>query len=213
MTSVDIKKVRKDLYSPTTTPTVVDVPAMAFIMVDGQGDPNTSVEYSSALEILYGLSYSIKMSKMGPDKPEGYYEYVVAPLEGLWSLGDDFDGSVLDRKNEFQWTAMIGQPKFVTDEVFAAAQEKVSVKKGLDVSRARLTEFYEGLCAQILHIGPYDDEPRSIATLNRFISDSGYRLDISATRRHHEIYLGDPRKTAPEKLKTIIRHPIATISN
>ena len=213
MAPFDVKKSLKALYAPTTTPTIIDVPPMTFIMVSGRGDPNTSQEYAHAIEILYGLSYSIKMSKITPDKPEGYFEYVVAPLEGQWWFEDDtFNGSVLDRKDDFFWNAMIYQPDFVTAEVFETAKATLATKKGLDSSPARLEVFTEGLCAQILHIGPYDDEPASLKVLEEFTTASGYRTDISGLRRHHEIYLGDPRKTAPEKLRTILRHPVAPTS-
>ena len=179
-------------------------------MVDGKGDPNTSADYKQAVELLYALSYAIKMSPKRGDVPNGYFDYVVPPLEGLWWLEHDeqpVDG-VLD-KSLFNWTAMIRQPDFVTSEVYERALAVVSQKKPeLDGSRARLAIFSEGLCGQILHIGTYDDEPETIKRLDAFIIASGYRVDISETRKHHEIYLNDPRRTAPDKLKTIIRHPI-----
>ena len=205
---IDFKKTQKDLYQPKTTPAIVDVPEMVFIMVDGRGDPNTSESYQAAIEILYGLSYSIKMSKMGGNAPEGYFDYTVPPLEGLWWLANGGDADFPD-KEKFCWTSMIRQPEFVTLSVFEAAKTALAKKKqGLDLSRARLESFNEGLCAQVMHIGPYDDEPATIALLYQFIADSGYQADISETRRHHEIYLGDPRKIAPEKRKTVLRYPI-----
>jgi hypothetical protein len=208
--AVDFKKTQKDLYQPGTAPTIVAVPEMVFIMVDGQGDPNTSETYQAALEVLYGLSYAIKMSKMGGHQPEGYFDFVVPPLEGLWSAGaKDFELGALD-KSAFRWTSMIRMPGFVTPEVFDAAKITFAKKKpGADISIARLETVTEGLCAQVMHIGPYDNEPETIVRLHAFITDAGYRSDLSAERRHHEIYLGDPRKTAPEKLKTVIRYPIA----
>lgn len=207
MPAFDFKKEYKDLYNPKTEPQIIDVPKMRFIMIDGKGNPNTSPLYAAAVETLYGLSYTIKMSK---NRPDGYFEYVVPPLEGLWWFeGDYFDGNVKDRKDEFLWTMMIRQPDFVTEEVFEAAKEALKKKKpDLDVSAARLCDFTEGLCAQVLHIGPYDDEPETVARLEEFIKTKGYRTEMSGMRQHHEIYLGDPRKTAPEKLKTVIRHPI-----
>jgi hypothetical protein len=209
----DFKKEFKDLYFPKATPSIIDVPEMVFIMVDGQGDPNTSEAYINGLEILYGLSYSIKMSKKGETVPEGYFDYVVPPLEGLWSLADDtFKGGVIADKNKLIWTSMIRQPEFVTPEVFETAKKVLAKKKpNLDTTPARLEKYTEGLCGQVMHIGPYDDEPQTVAKLQQFITESGYREDMSAGRRHHEIYLSDPRKTAPEKMKTVIRHPITKL--
>jgi hypothetical protein len=211
MTAFDYKKEFKDLYQPATKPGIIDVPEMVFIMIDGRGDPNTSVEYAHAVEMLYGLTYTIKMSKMGGNQPAGYFEYVVPPLEGLWEVDDGTftgGGMVIADKNRLRWTSMIRQPEFVTPEVFEWAKPVLKGKKpALDTSVARLVKFAEGLCAQVMHIGPYDDEPATVAALEQFIVASGYKNDIPG-RRHHEIYLSDPRKTAPEKMKTIIRHPI-----
>ncbi|MEX1307649.1 MAG: GyrI-like domain-containing protein [Eubacteriales bacterium] len=208
MATFDFKKAQKDLYAPKTLPSVVDVPNMRFIMVDGKGNPNTSKAYASAIEILYGLSYGIRMNK-----PEaGYFAYVVPPLEGLWRLedGGEFKGNgAIEDKDQFVWTAMIRQPDFVTDEVFEKAKQTLAKKKPyLDLSLARLEDFTEGLCVQVMHIGPYDDEPATIANMEDYTKQAGYVNDIHGARRHHEIYLSDPRKSAPEKMKTIIRHPI-----
>lgn len=210
MEKLDYKKEYKDLYQPKSQPSVINVPEMVFIAVDGQGDPNTSDEYKSAMEILYGLSFSIKMSKMDGSQPEGYFDYVVPPLEGLWSVdGTDFDGLNVTDKNKFRWVSMIRQPEFVTPEVFERAREKLAKKKpALDLSRARFMKFTEGLCVQIMHTGSYDSEPGSILQLKKYISENGYTEDISNIRMHHEIYLSDPRRCAPEKLKTVIRHPV-----
>ncbi|MDR1149576.1 MAG: GyrI-like domain-containing protein [Spirochaetaceae bacterium] len=206
----DFKKEYKALYAPATEPSIVDVLEMTFIMVDGKGNPNTSAEYKTALEVLYGLSYAVKMSKMGGAQPAGYFDFVVPPLEGLWwNAGGGVVTDITD-KDSFCWTSMIRQPDFVTPELFESIKTAVAKKKAeLDLSAARLQKFTEGLCAQILHIGSYDDEPGSTAVLEQFIADSGYSADFTNKRRHHEIYLSDPRKTAPEKLKTIIRYPIA----
>jgi hypothetical protein len=208
--AVDFKKMRKDLYQPGVEPTVIDVPEMVFIMVDGEGDPNTSVAYKAALDALYGISYSIKMSKMGDTQPEGYFDFVVPPLEGLWNIDDQaFEAGIAD-KSKFRWTSMIRLPEFVTQGVFETTKTMLAKKKpSVDTGAVRLEKFTEGLCAQIMHIGSYDDEPATIRLLKEFIAKSGYSVDISDTRKHHEIYLGDPRKTAPEKLKTVIRYPIA----
>lgn len=211
MEKVDFKKVYKDLYLPKTTPMVISVPNIKFIMIDGKGNPNTCEEYKNACEILYGLSYSIKMSKMKGSTPKDYYDYVVPPLEGLWWVNDEnFDGlNNIINKDLFGWTSMIRQPEFVTQEVFEAAKKVLHKKKPeLDLSVARLEDWEEGLCAQVMHIGTFDDEPETIKKLEDFIVQGGYKNNISNNRRHHEIYLGDPRKCAPEKLKTVIRHPI-----
>jgi len=207
----DFKKEYKDLYQPKTAPEVIDVPAMLFIMVDGTGNPNTSEEYQSAVEILYGLSYAIKMSKKSEITPTGYYDFVVPPLEGLWWLNDSSEVWYKD-KDRYCWTSMIRQPEFVDTAVFEIAKTVLAQKKPLlDTSRARLETLAEGLCIQTMHLGSYDDEPGTIAAIKQFITDNGYVSDISDTRRHHEIYLNDPRKTASEKCKTIIRHPVRMI--
>jgi hypothetical protein len=211
MAAFDFKKAYKELYLPKNKPGIIDVPEMRFIMVDGKGDPNTAASYKEAVELLYGLSYSIKMSKKSGTPPPGYFDYVVPPLEGLWWFEENyFDGNVIERKDEFNWVLMIRQPEFVTPGVFEAAKASLSKKKPeLDISRARLEDFTEGLCAQVLHIGSYDDEAATVAVLEEFIASQGYRTEMSGLRQHHEIYLSDPRKTEPEKLKTVIRHPIA----
>lgn len=210
MAAYDFKREYKSLYNPKKTPDIIDVPEMKFIMVEGSGNPNTSSSYKEALEILYGLSYAIKMSKKNDTQPKGYFDFVVPPLEGLWWFDEDsFNGEVKSRKDEFNWIMMIRQPDFVTTEVFESIKKVLSKKKPeLNVSRAILKEHKEGLCAQIMHIGPYDDEPATVAKLEKHIEAEGYKSLMSGLRQHHEIYLSDPRKTVPEKLKTIIRHPI-----
>ena len=163
------------------------------------------------MEILYGLSFTVKMSKMGGETPEGYFEYVVPPLEGLWWTEDPaFDGKAPADKSQFFWTSMIRQPDFVTEDVFLWARDTLAKKKpDLDLSKVRFWRWEEGLCAHLLHIGPYDAEPASIDRLEAFVREQGYEQDLSDVRWHHEIYLGDPRRTAPEKLRTVIRHPAA----
>ena len=211
---LDYKKSFKELYLPKSKPSLIDVPEMSFIMVDGKGNPNEEGgEYQAAVELLYGLSYTIKMSKMGDNKPEGYFEYVVPPLEGLWWLNDgkkDFSN-----KDKFCWTSMIRQPEFVHEEIFKWACSEVKKKKPhLDVSKARFQKFTEGLCVQMMHVGPYDEEPKTIKEIEKYIESNNLKDVISSVRadgtirRHHEIYLSDPRKTAPEKMKTILRHPV-----
>ncbi len=210
MDKLDYKKEYKDLYQPKTKPSIIDVPEMTFIAVDGEGDPNSCEEYKQALEILYGLSFAIKMSKMNGTQPNGYFEYVVPPLEGLWDMYDEtFDGLNINDKSKFRWTSMIRQPEFVTEEVLQNAKTVLQKKKpDLDLTKARLMKMTEGLCVQIMHKGAYDDEPASIEKMKAFLAENGYTEDFSDGRRHHEIYLSDPRKCSVDKLKTIIRHPI-----
>lgn len=212
MDKIDYKKTEKHLYLPKS-PAVVQVPEMVFFAVDGQGDPNTSPAYAQAMELLYGLSFTVKMSKMGGEAPEGYFDYVVPPLEGLWwTEAPGFDGKPPADKNDFRWTSLIRQPDFVNEEVFAWAAERLAKKKpDLDLTKARFLRWEEGLCAHLLHIGPYDAEPASIDRLTEFLREQGCVPDFTNTRRHHEIYLGDPRRTAPEKLKTVIRHPVKRV--
>jgi len=203
--TIDFKKTDKNLYLPSTTPSIIDVPQMTFITVDGKGDPNTSVEYTKAVELLYGLSYTIKMTS------KKILEYVVLPLEGLWSVDDDFQGggAIISDKSKFIWTMMIRQPDFVTEDVFEAAKASLQKKKpNLDTSKAQLKMITEGLCVQVMHIGSYDDEPKTIVALDEFAAQNGYVLDINENRLHHEIYISDPRKVASDKLKTVLRHPI-----
>lgn len=211
MEKLDYKKAYKELYRPKTTPGIVDVPKMLFIQVEGKGDPNSSAAYARALQLLYSLSFTIKMSKMGDDIPAGYFEYVVPPLEGLWWI-DGLKGLDYDRKNDFCWFSMIRQPEFVTEEVFSWAKEKAAGKDPeLEYAKARLVRRTEGLCVQCMHLGPYDDEPATIAKMTQYARKNGYAEDFSDTRHHHEIYLSDPRKTAPEKLRTVIRHPVRKV--
>ena len=209
MEKIDYKKTEKHLYLPKA-PAIVWVPEMVFFAVDGQGDPNTSPDYQQALEILYGLSFTVKMSKMSGEEPEGYFEYTVPPLEGLWWTEEPgFDGRAPADKGKFHWTSMIRQPDFVDEVVFAWAAERLAKKKPeLPLGKARFWRWEEGLCAHVLHVGPYDAEPATIDKLYNFTEKEGYSIDFSDTRRHHEIYLSDPRRTAPEKLKTVIRHPV-----
>lgn len=210
MDKLDYKKEYKDLYQPKTKPSIIEVPEMIFIAIDGEGNPNSCPEYKAAIEVLYGLSYAIKMSKMNGTQPAGYFEYVVPPLEGLWQVdGVDFDGMNVTDKDKFKWISMIRQPEFVTEEVFEQAKLVLKKKKtALDLSKARLMKMTEGLCVQIMHKGSYDDEPASIEQMKRFLDENGYIEDFSEGRFHHEIYLSDPRKCSTDKLKTVIRHPI-----
>lgn len=209
MEKFDFKKEYKDLYMPKTEPSIVTVPEMKFIAVRGKGDPNTSAEYKQAMEILYGLSFTIKMSKMNGSQPDGYFEYVVPPLEGFWSVNDGiFDGLNITDKSKFNWISVIRQPDFVTESVFEQARAEAEKKKKTDMSKAEFITVSEGLCVQSMHIGSYDSEPSTILKMREYAEKNGYSEDLSDTRLHHEIYLSDPRRCAPERLKTVIRHPI-----
>lgn len=210
MDKIDYKKEYKDLYLPKKKPNIIEVPEISFITVDGTGDPNTSIEYKKAMEVLYGLSFTIKMSKMDGSQPKGYFEYVVPPLEGLWWFEDDsYRGGEIKDKSKFIWTSLIRQPEFVNEEVFNWAKEKLEKKKPeLDISKARFLTWKEGLCVQIMHIGSYDNETESIEKMNEYVDFEGYITDINDERKHHEIYLSDPRRCKVENLKTVIRHPI-----
>ena len=204
----DFKKEYKEYYMPPKKPVIVDVPEMNYIAVRGKGDPNEKDgEYKQAVGVLYAVAYTLKMSYKTDHSIEGFYEYVVPPLEGLWKQ-DSSDSIDYSRKDGFQWVAMIRLPEFVTEEEFRWAVETAEKKNKTDCSKARFMTLKEGLCVQMMHIGSYDDEPESVALMNEFIAEQGYVNDMGNERQHHEIYLSDPRKTEPAKLKTVIRHPI-----
>ena len=204
----DFKKEYKEFYMPKGKPEIVTVPKMNYIAVRGKGNPNEDDgDYKKSIELLYGIAYTIKMSKKGDHKIEGYFDYVVPPLEGFW-WQDDVDGIDYSHKENFQWISVIRLPDFVTKVDFVWAIEEATRKKKMDFSKVEFLKIEEGLCVQCMHSGSYDDEPATIAAMDKFIADNGYENDISDTRRHHEIYLSDARKVAPEKLKTVIRHPI-----
>lgn len=213
MDKLDYKKEYSDLYLPKTKPMQIDVPNMKFICVTGKGNPNEeNGEYQEALQILYALSFTIKMSKMGNHKIDGYFEYVVPPLEGFWWNKNNSNMDYEDKEN-FEWISMIRQPEFVTEEVFEWACEEVRKKKNLATQKAEFREIKEGLCVQMLHIGSYDNEPETIAKIENYIEENGLKNDIGSlengfVRRHHEIYLSDPRRTKTENLKTVIRIPV-----
>jgi hypothetical protein len=206
----DFIREQKELYRPKTEPSIIEVPEMAFFAVDGKGDPNAETgAYAEAIKLLYTLSYTVKMN--GKKRPlPGYFDYRVPPLEGLWQMAGGKPGVDYNDKAGFVWTGMICQPAFVDQAAFIWACGEAQKKKGLDTSSARLWLFREGLCVQMLHIGPYDAEPASVEKMDAYLARHGYRSDLGA-RRHHEIYLSDPGRTAPEKLKTIIRHPVAKL--
>ena len=204
----DFKKEYKEFYMPKGKPEIVTVPKMNYIAVRGKGNPNVEDgEYKKSIELLYGIAYTIKMSKKSEHKIEGYFDYVVPPLEGFW-WQENVDGIDYSHKENFQWISVIRLPDFVTKADFDWAIEEATRKKKMDFSKVEFLEIEEGLCVQCMHSGSYDDEPATIAAMDKFIADNGYENDISDSRRHHEIYLSDARKVAPEKLKTVIRHPI-----
>ena len=204
----DFKKEYKEFYLPKERPEIVTVPRANYAAVRGQGDPNApDGAYQRAIAVLYAVAYTIKMSKKGDHRIDGYYDFVVPPLEGFW-WQEGVDGVDYGNKAGFQWYAVIRLPDFVTRADFDWAVVEASKKKQLDCSGAEFLTVDEGLCVQILHVGPFDDEPRSVALMDEHIRQQGYENDFSATRLHHEIYLSDARKAAPEKWRTVIRHPI-----
>jgi len=202
MKKLDLKKELKRLYSPSPKePVLVDVPDMNFLMVDGAGDPNTAQEYKDSIEVLYAMSYTLKFMVKKED-PE--HDYTVMPLEGLW-WGDDPNFLLVGEKDTWNWTSMIMQPEFVTEKHVAGAVEQVKKKKDpVALLKCRCESFHEGLSAQIMHIGPYAEEEPTIKRLHAFIEEQGHR----PRGKHHEIYLSDPRRAAPEKLKTVVRQPV-----
>ena len=204
----DYKKEYKEFYMPKNKPAIVEVPSMNYIAVRGKGDPNAEgSEYKASIGLLYGIAFTIKMSKKGSHQIDGYFDYVVPPLEGLW-WQDNTKGIDYSRKNDFQFVSMIRLPDFVTKADFEWAIKEASDKKQTDFSKVEFFTYEEGLCVQCMHIGAYDDEPATIKMMQEFIDSEGYKLDITDKRFHHEIYLSDARRVAPERLKTVIRHPI-----
>ena len=204
----DFKKEYKEFYMPKNKPEIVVVPPANYIAVRGKGDPNEEGgAYQQAIGVLYAIAYTIKMSYKTDHHIEGFYEYVVPPLEGFW-WQDDIDGVNYSDKASFNWISVIRLPDFVTEKDFEWAVRKATVKKKQDFSKVEFFTYDEGLCVQCMHIGSYDDEPATVDAMHRFIEEQGYVLDITDKRLHHEIYLSDARKVQPEKLKTVIRHPI-----
>lgn len=209
----DYKKEYKEFYLPKKKPEIVTVPKMNYIAVKGCGDPNKEDgEYKNSISILYALAFTIKMSKLTDYRIEGYFDYVVPPLEGFW-WQQGVTQIDYSRKDAFQWISVIRLPDFVSEKDFNWAKQQVKTKKGIDCSNAKFLTIEEGLCVQIMHIGSYDDEPATITLMDKFIKENGYINDFSNTRMHHEIYLSDARRVAPEKLKTVIRHPIRKKDN
>lgn len=207
----DFKKEYKEFYLPKSKPAITDVPKMNYVAVRGKGDPNAeNGEYKASIGLLYGIAFTIKMSKMGEHKIDGYFDFVVPPLEGFWKQegGNAIDYS---RKEKFEFISVIRLPDFVNKDVFDWAVSEAERKKKTDFSKVEFLTVNEGICVQCMHIGPYDDEPATIALMEEYLDKEGYAVDITDARLHHEIYLSDPRKTAPEKLKTVIRIPIKSL--
>ncbi len=205
----DFKKEYKEFYMPPKKPTIVNVPKMNYIAVRGKGDPNDEGgEYKRSIGLLYGIAFTIKMSKMGDHRIDGYFDYVVPPLEGFWSQDGIENGIDYSRKADLRFISVIRLPDFVTKAEFDWAVSEAEKKKKTDFSSVEFLTLDEGLCVQCMHIGSYDDEPKTVALMHEYMSSQGYSLDLSSERLHHEIYLSDPRKCAPEKLRTVIRHPI-----
>ena len=209
MDKLDYKKMYKDLYLPKSEPSLIQVPEMKFIQIQGKGNPNDmNGEYSKAVETLYALSYGIKMMPRNGFTPDGYFDYVVPPLEGLWWLENDDDRD-FTQKSKFLWTSMIRQPDFVTEDLFLEVLHNVIKKKpNLPLSQTKLVSITEGLCVHCMHVGSFDDEQITVNKIDQFIVDKNLVYDFTTSRKHHEIYLSDPRKTIASKLKTIIRHPV-----
>ncbi len=204
----DFKIEYKEFYMPKNKPGIVQVPKMNYIAIKGHGDPNQEDgEYKQAIGLLYGIAFTIKMSKKTTHLINGYFDFVVPPLEGFW-WQEGVAGIDYSRKEDFQWISVIRLPDFVSEEDFAWAKQDATTKKKMDFSNIEFMSYDEGLCVQCMHIGPYDNEPATVELMHSFIAQEGYALDITDKRMHHEIYLSDARKTAPEKLKTVIRHPI-----
>ena len=204
----DFRKEYREFYQPKDKPAIVEVPAMNYIAVRGSGDPNEeSGAYQQAVSVLYAIAYTLRMSYKGGRQIEGFFEYVVPPLEGFW-WQEGTEGMDYARKADLHWISVIRLPDFVTQEDFTWAVEEASRKKKLNCSGAEMLTIREGLCVQMMHLGTYDDEPASVAKMDAYTEEQGCVSDFSAQRLHHEIYLSDPRKTPPEKWKTVIRHPI-----
>ena len=204
----DFKKEYKEFYLPKAKPELVTVPPMNYIAVRGKGDPNEeNGAYKQAISLLYGVAYTIKMSKKGEHRIEGYFDFVVPPLEGFWQQEGTATIDYAHKEN-FEWVSVIRLPDFVTKADFDWAVREATTKKKQDFSTVEFLTIEEGLCVQCMHTGPYDNESETVTAMDAFLAENGYANDITDTRWHHEIYLSDVRKTAPEKLKTVIRHPI-----
>ncbi|MCR4889071.1 MAG: GyrI-like domain-containing protein [Ruminococcus sp.] len=204
----DFKKEYKEYYMPKNKPQIIDIPSMSYIAVRGKGDPNDeNGEYKQAIGVLYAVAYTLKMSYKTEHKIDGFFEYVVPPLEGFWQSGNTGTFDYAD-KSQLKWISVIRLPDFIKEDDFRWAVETASKKKKIDCSSAEIITVEEGLCVQMMHNGAYDDEPATVEIMDGFIAENGFQNDLNGERMHHEIYLSDPRKTPPEKWKTVIRHPI-----
>lgn len=204
----DYKKEYKEFYLPPKNPQIIKIPSMNFIAVRGEGDPNEeNGAYKESIGLLYSIAYTIKMSKKGKKEIDGYFDYVVPPLEGFW-WQEGIKGIDYSHKENFKWISLIRLPEYVTEEIFNWAVKEAGEKKQTDFSKAEFLIYDEGLCVQCMHIGPYDNEPDTVKAMHEFIQEQGYLLDFESGRYHHEIYLSDVRRCKPENLKTVIRHPV-----
>ena len=207
----DFKKEYKEFYLPKDKPQIVTVPKANYIAVRGQGDPNEADgAYQKAVGVLYAVAYTLKMSYKAGYRMEGFYEYVVPPLEGFW-WQDGVDGIDYSDKSTFNWISVIRLPEFVSEADFEWAVKQAEQKKKMDLSSAEYMTIDEGLCVQIMHIGPFDEEPATVEKMDRYLAENGYENDFTSERLHHEIYLSDARKVSPEKWKTVIRHPVRKV--
>ena len=207
----DYKKEYKEFYMPANKPSIIIVPKMNYIAVRGKGNPNDeNGEYKNSIGLLYAIAFTIKMSYKGSHKIDGYFEYVVPPLEGFW-WQEGSDTIDYANKNGFNFISLIRLPDFVTEADFDWAVQEATNKKKADFSKVEFLTYDEGVCVQCMHVGFYDDEPKTVALMHEYMAANGYVLDISESRYHHEIYLSDPRKCAGEKLKTVVRHPIKKV--
>lgn len=204
----DYKKEYKEFYMPKNKPGIVDVPPMNYLAVRGSGNPNEEgSEYKQSIGLLYGIAFTIKMSKKGTHQIEGYFDYVVPPLEGFW-WQEGVKGIDYAHKEDFRFISVIRLPDFVTKEDFTWAVGEAENKKKTDFSKVEWLTYHEGVCVQCMHIGAYDDEPKTVRLMHDYMEEQGYELDITDSRYHHEIYLSDARKVASERLKTVVRHPV-----
>ena len=204
----DYKKEYKEFYLPKDKPSIVTIPKMNYLAVRGKGNPNDeNGEYKNSIGLLYGIAFTIKMSYKGSYKIDGYFSYVVPPLEGFW-WQDDTVGFDYQRKEDLNFISLIRLPDFVTKKDFEWAIKEATKKKNVDYSKVEFLTYFEGECVQCMHIGPYDEEPKTVALMHEYMEKNGYVLDISDQRYHHEIYLSDPRRVDQNRLKTVIRHPI-----
>ena len=205
----DFKKEYKEFYMPKQVPTVIIIPSMNYIAVNGTGNPNDeNGEYKEAVGLLYAVAYTLKMSKKSGYGMEGFFDYVVPPFEGLWWQQDSDERIDYSRKDDFNWISMIRIPDFVSPDDIEWAKQTASKKKGLDCTKVEFMNLDEGICVQIMHVGSYDSEPETVRLMDNYLEAEGYEKDINEMRRHHEIYLSDPRKADPSKMKTVIRHPV-----